>query len=63
MEINELFPEQYSTATKYGMNILIRVRWTNLVNYSWFARNVMAAMLVVKKKIISFRWGLNSIFM
>ena len=41
---------QNSTAKKCGMNILIRVTWTNLVNYGWFARDVTAAMLVVKKQ-------------
>ena len=48
MEINELFPEL--NGQDCGMNILIRVTWTNLVNYGWFARDVTAAMLVVKKQ-------------
>ena len=30
--------------------------------YSWFARDVTAAMLVVKNKSISHLWELNSIF-
>ena len=29
----------------------------------WFARDVMAAMLVIKNKSISLRWELNAIFM
>ena len=31
--------------------------------YCWFARDVTAAMLVVKNKSISLLWELNSIFM
>ena len=33
------------------------------VNYCWFARDVTAAMLVVKNKSISLLWELNSTFM
>ena len=32
-------------------------------SYCWFARDVTAAMLVVKNKSISLLWELNSIFM
>lgn len=31
--------------------------------YCWFARDVTAAMVVVKNKTVSLRWELNSIFM
>jgi len=34
-----------------------------LTNNYWFARDVTAAMLVVKNKSISLLWELNSIFM
>ena len=33
------------------------------IPYCWFARDVTAAMLVVKNKSVSLRWELNSIFM
>ena len=32
-------------------------------NFCWFARDVTAAMLVVKNKSLSLLWELNSIFM
>ena len=37
----------------------VRTGWP----YCWFARDVTAAMLVVKNKSISVLWELNSIFM
>ena len=41
---------------------LCTVAWGNS-RYCWFARDVTAAMLVVKNKSISLLWELNSIFM
>ena len=41
----------------------VSVTETFLLTYCWFARDVTAAMLVVKNKSISLLWELNSIFM
>ena len=40
-----------------------RCIWEKMYAIGWFARDVTVAMLVVKNKIISLLWELNSIFM
>ena len=50
--------ERSATSQKFKF-----VKLWDWLAYCWFARDVMAAMLVVKNKSISLLWELNSIFM
>ena len=40
----------------------VPIKDETIVNNCWFARDVTAAMLVVKNKSISLLWELNSVF-
>ena len=42
---------------------VVAIYFAIIRSYCWFARDVTAAMLVVKNKTVSLRWELNSIFM
>ena len=58
-----VFAELHKGSRWFLLRVLQLILQVSYIQYFWFARDVTAAMLVVKNKSISLRRELNSIFM
>ena len=57
------FAELHKGSRWFLLRVLQLILQVSYMQYFWFARDVTAAILVVKNKSISLRWELYSIFM